>query len=128
MFSQPHYQISQSTEGSKSPHGFVYVLVPGTVFLTTPDPTMCSYSLPTKASTQLNQTAHWPRAPLLLGPRPSFCFLILGITPMSTRAAEMSTAQSLISRVVLLKSVCVAAATVARRKTKTTYPLILCHL
>lgn len=55
---------------------------------------------------------------------PSFCFFTRGNTPMSTIPAVTMTAHSCIFSVPLLKSVCVAAATVARLSTSSTYPLI----
>lgn len=55
---------------------------------------------------------------------PNFCFFTLGNTPMSTIPAVTMTAHSCIFSVPLLKSVCVAAATVVRLSTSSTYPLI----
>jgi len=55
---------------------------------------------------------------------PNFCFFTLGNTPMSTIPAVTMTAHNCILSVPLLKSVCVAAATVVKLSTSSTYPLI----
>lgn len=59
---------------------------------------------------------------------PNLASLTLGSTPASVINAATITAQSCIPSTFLLKSVCVAAATVASKSKKMTYPLTRCHL